>query len=180
MFFYELDRFSEDLDFDSPYPISLKSLKKTLEKFGEVSVKKDTPTVKRLTVKPYGKEFSIKFEVSLRNYSPVEEPLKLEKELKVYGINDLFLQKLSAFVNRRKARDLYDLGFIVSRYGDYLLPEVKEKFLSSFKDKMEIYDLIPHFFDEFQADRLLTDSDLLRSVERLMGFYERERGSSLK
>ncbi len=69
---------------------------------------------------------------------------------------------------------MYDLGFLASRYRDHLLPEIKKEFLSVFRDKMEIYDLIPHFVEEFQGDRLLTDADLLKSVERLMSFYEEE------
>lgn len=175
MLFYRLDRFSEDLDFDSPYPVSVNSLVKFLEKLGEVSVKKDTSTVKRLMLKPFGKDFSIKVEVSLRDYSPVDKPIRIGKELSVYSINDFFLQKLSALIHRRRARDLYDLGFIVKEYGEYLSPQNKEKFLSAFRDKMEIYDLIPLFVEEFQTDRFLSDSDLLKSVERLMSFYERER-----
>ncbi len=86
MFFYELDRFSEDLDFDSTYPVSLSSLLNSLEEVGKVSVKKGI-----LTVRPLGKDFSIKVKVSLRNYPPIDPALKIGGELALYGVNDLFL-----------------------------------------------------------------------------------------
>ncbi|WP_457568889.1 nucleotidyl transferase AbiEii/AbiGii toxin family protein [Desulfurobacterium sp.] len=178
MFYYRLDRFSEDLDFDSPYPVSVNSLCNILREIGEVTVKKDTDTVKRLMLKPFNKDFSIKLEVSLRDYKPVDKTVKIGERLTVYGVNDLFLQKVRALVNRRKARDLYDLTFLLEEWGDYLSIEVKEKLLSIFQNKLEIYDLIPQFIDEFRSNRLLTDSDLLKSVERLMSFYEKNNSSS--
>ncbi len=176
MLYYKLDRFSEDLDFDSPYPISVNSLRGILKKVGEISVRKDTDTVKRLLLKPFNKSFSIKVEISLRGYKPVDETVRIGERLKLYSVNDLCLQKLSALVDRGKARDLYDLAFLVEKWRDELFVEVKKKLLSALQSKMKIYDLIPQFIDEFQSDRVLTDSDLLKSVERLMSFYEREKG----
>ena len=173
MFFYGLDRFSEDLDFDCNYKISVGNLVKVLEAIGSVNLKKDTDTVKRLIVSPCGKDFSVKVEISLRGYPPLRSPIKVENALCVYDINDLFRQKINALVKRHTARDLYDVGFIVEKYYDVLLPELKKSFFSLFSSKESIYDLIPEYELAFSEDDVLTDSDLLRSVARLMSFYEK-------
>jgi len=180
MFFYGLDRFSEDLDFDSKYEISVKSLMSTFKGIGEITVKKDTKTVKRIYVKPSGENFNIKVEISLRPYTPIDEPISVFNKLKVYSINDLFSQKIKAFIGRDKARDLYDIGFIVWKYGERLKKNLKTKFFQVFNSPEEIYDLIPQQVDLFKADRLLTDSDLLEATRRIMSFYERELQKSPK
>jgi predicted nucleotidyltransferase component of viral defense system len=174
MFFYGLDRFSEDLDFDCEYEISIKSLISTFKEIGEITVKKDTKTVKRVYVRPFGENFNIKVEISLRSYTPIDEPVPVSNKLKVYTVNDLFSQKLRAFIERDKARDLYDIGFIVWKYGKQLHKDLKEKFFQVFSSPEEIYDLIPQQVDLFKADKLLTDSDLLETVRRIMNFYEEE------
>ena len=180
MFFYGLDRFSEDLDFDSKYEISVKSLMSTFKRIGEIAVKKDTKTVKRIYVKPSGENFNIKVEISLRSYTPIDEPISVFNKLKVYSINDLFSQKIKAFIGRDKARDLYDIGFIVWKYGERLNKNLKTKFFQVFSSPEEIYDLIPQQVDLFKADRLLTDSDLLEATRRIMNFYERELQKNLR
>ena len=180
MFFYGLDRFSEDLDFDSKYEISVKSLMSTFKGIGEIAVKKDTKTVKRIYVKPSGENFNIKVEISLRSYTPIDEPISVFNKLKVYSINDLFSQKIKAFIGRDKARDLYDIGFIVWKYGERLNKNLKTKFFQVFSSPEEIYDLIPQQVDLFKADRLLTDSDLLEATRRIMNFYERELQKNLR
>ena len=110
---------------------------------------------------------------ALRSVS--EKPLIFKSgKLGVYSINDLFLQKIQAFTGRDKARDLYDIGFIVWKYGKQLNEQAKARFLQVFSSPEKIYDLIPKRIDLFRADRFLTDSDLLEAVRRIMSFYEKE------
>ncbi len=173
MFFYGLDRFSEDLDFDCNYKLSASSIIKSLQAIGNVNLKKDTETVKRMMVSPHRENFKVKVEISLRNYKPILSSKEIGASLRVYDINDLFQQKINAFVGRHTARDLYDIGFIVEKYYDFLLPGLKKSLFNVFSSKDEIYDLIPMYAEIFTEDDILTDSDLLKSVTRLMTFYEK-------
>ena len=173
MFFYELDRFSEDLDFDCDYRVSIQSLEKKLEKVGKITVKKNTDTVKRLTVVPHGEDFTLKIEISLRGYEPIFPPIRVADSLSVYNINDLFRQKIKALKGRKAAKDLYDIGFIVSRYYDQLSFELKRLLFSFWHSREAVYDLIPLYIDLFSSDTILTDSDLLKTATRLMEFHEK-------
>ncbi|MGC9143984.1 nucleotidyl transferase AbiEii/AbiGii toxin family protein [Hydrogenobaculum sp.] len=171
MFFYGLDRFSEDLDFDASYSVNTESLEKILRFLGNVTVKKDTDTTKRFMIN-LDNETNLKIEISLRGYEPIAETIKITNNLMVYNIDDIAIQKLEAFNNRIVARDLYDIGFILERYGTILLSKTKLIFLKTFSSKEAIYELIPRYYNAFESDEYLLDSDLLKSVERIMKFYE--------
>lgn len=171
MFFYNLDRFSEDLDFDASYRVNTESLEKMLRSLGNVTVKKDTETTKRFMIN-LDNETNLKIEISLRGYEPVTETIKITNNLMVYNIDDIAIQKLEAFNGRIAARDLYDIGFILDRYCKILLPKTKLMFLETFGSKETIYELIPKYYNAFESDEYLLDSDLLKSVERIMKFYE--------
>ena len=94
--------------------------------------------------------------------------------LYVYDINDLLLQKISAFRNRTVARDLYDIGFIVDKYYHKLLPEVKRALLNVLESEAKIYDLISIYLNVFDQTEGFGEEDLLKSVERLIVFYRKE------
>ena len=172
MLCYGIDRFSEDLDFDCQYNVSANSLKNLLSKVADVEIKKDTETTKRFKLSTEEVEY-LKVEISLRKYKPSYPLKKLKDNLYVYDINDLFLQKLNALSNRGKARDLYDIAFICYQYYNKLSSNYRKKIYNLFASKDEIYNLIPKFIDAFNEDKMLTDEDLLISVNRLILFYKK-------
>lgn len=172
--FYGLDRFSKDLDFDCFYNINIASVLKILRRFGEPNLKKDTRFGKRIILHPYNINVPLKLDFSLRKRQFVVQPLKITNSLYVYDINDLLLQKISAFKDRMVARDLYDIGFIVDKYYHKLLPEVKKTLLSVLKSESKIYNLISVYLSVFNQTEGFEEEDLLKSVERLLAFYRKE------
>ena len=110
----------------------------------------------------------------LRNKYKTISPLKsIQRNLKTYDINDLFLQKLSAFFDRKTARDLYDIAFIVNTYYSDLDYSIKRKFFDLLKSEENILDLIPEYEEVFKEDNILDLTDLLESVKRLVDFYKK-------
>jgi len=172
--FYGLDRFSRDLDFDCFYNINISSVLKILQRFGEPNLKKDTNLGKRVILHPYDINVPFKLDFSLRKYRFIVQPIKIVNSLYVYDINDLLLQKISAFRNRTVARDLYDIGFIVDKYYHKLLPEVKRALLNVLESEAKIYDLISIYLNVFDQTEGFGEEDLLKSVERLIVFYRKE------
>jgi len=166
LFGYGLDRFSEDLDFDSPYNITAKSLINMLKplKFSDVNIKKDTQTTKRVIV--MFDDVSIKLEVSLRdsNYSYDKKPFL--NKMSIYTIDALSNMKLDAFENRTTARDLFDLGFILYEKHNELTTKTKERFLKTFKN-VDFIDLLLSREAAFKEDSILSESDLFESITRL-------------
>ena len=110
----------------------------------------------------------------LRNKYKAIRPLKfIQGNLKIYDINDFFLQKLSAFSGRKTARDLYDIAFIVNTYYSELDYSIKWKFFDLLKSEEDILDLIPEYEEVFRKDNILDLTDLLESVKRLVNFYKK-------
>lgn len=110
----------------------------------------------------------------LRNkYKPIRPLKSIQGNLKTYDINDLFLQKLSAFSDRKTARDLYDIAFIVDTYYSDLDYSIKRKFFDLLKSEENILDLIPEYEEVFKEDNILDLTDLLESVKRLVNFYKK-------
>ena len=110
----------------------------------------------------------------LRNKYKAICPLKfIQGNLKIYDINDLFLQKLSAFSDKKTARDLYDIAFIVDTYYSDLDYSIKRKFFDLLKSEENILDLIPEYEETFKEDTILDLTDLLESVKRLVDFYKK-------
>ncbi|MBL4868800.1 MAG: nucleotidyl transferase AbiEii/AbiGii toxin family protein [Pseudomonadales bacterium] len=119
MLAYGLDRYSEDLDFDSTKAISLEkrvkgALRTTRINVKEIFVKKDTETVKRWMIQYSGPAGlgSLKVEVSFRKESIDADSYTMVGGIKVYKISELIEQKLIAASDRCKIRDLYDLAFL--------------------------------------------------------------------
>lgn len=120
-----LDRFSEDLDFDSTVPINLDArIQKAAEAAGvdvtNVRVKKDTETVKRYMVSYVGPNGpgSLKIETSLRSAAIDPQAVVIRDGMRVYGADALIDQKLTAAESRSKVRDLYDLEFLARTHRD--------------------------------------------------------------
>jgi predicted nucleotidyltransferase component of viral defense system len=126
---YGLDRFSEDLDFDSPHKISVKSkievlfkeIHASIEKWG---VPKDTDTVYRAKLDYTYEKMTrgLKLEVSFRN-PPGPDDIHEVNGVRVLKLPRIIHQKLCAAHDgdhtRSVVRDLYDLNFLASKHGEH-------------------------------------------------------------
>lgn len=162
---YGLDRFSEDLDFDSykflrlenkikdaiKYPVTLQSL----------DLLKDTDTVTRYRLvynTPLSQSNRLKIEVSHRvQEAPDKMSYEIINGIKVYKLPTLIRQKLLALENRTTARDLYDVNFLVKNHKDSFLKEnwVKLKLILSDLDSLE-----KRFTPAFEIDEILSTKDV--------------------
>lgn len=124
--YYDLDRYSEDLDFDcKSNNMNFINRLKTHKDFKSwhFNTKKDTNTTFRVTLdygalSPLG-QYPLKIEVSTRNKVLLQQnnlKYKTIDGVNVYDISELILMKVSAFSYRDKIRDFYDLGFLLERY----------------------------------------------------------------
>lgn len=172
---YGLDRYSEDLDFDSSkhiqlegridksiiYPLTLKSIDRV----------KDTQTVTRYRVRydsPACKDNTLKIEVSYRDQN-LNAGIRQINSIKTYDVAELIRQKLSALENRTTARDLYDVSFLARRYGNYFDATSLTKLEAHFQN---INTLETRFKPAFADDILLAGKDLsellLTTQERVL------------
>jgi len=168
LFVYGLDRFSEDLDFDSLYPISIKSVINTLKplNFTDANIKKDTDTTKRAILN-FENNISIKLEISNRDKDiDLEDTKNLINNMRVYTINKIVNLKLDAMANRTTARDLYDIAFIVDKYDNQLSNRTKRRLASKFNYN-EFMDLAIAYENTFYEDKILNESALFKSITRL-------------
>ncbi len=116
LFCYNLDRFSEDLDFDSTNKNFFKYVKIFAEKNNfSYRISKDIETTKRAFLN-YGANKPLKLEVSYRKNVIDKNTINLIKNINVYKINELAILKGLAYQGRDKIRDLYDLSFIIDKY----------------------------------------------------------------
>ncbi len=120
LLFYDLPRFSVDLDFDlldpSKKELVFQRLKDILSKIGRIDQAHEKQNTLFFLINYRNEERNIKVEISKR-------PLKSEYEVKNYlGIpmlvmkkDDMVASKLAALVNRKKfaSRDMFDLWFFL-------------------------------------------------------------------
>ncbi len=184
-----------DLDFDAPYPVSIHSIVKklkTLKDANTVYVKKDTETVKRLTVHPEGRqaEMPIKIDISLRGRGSTQtKSIPFVGEVKVYRIEELLRHKLKALQSRSVARDIYDVAFILDRYESQIPHSVKKRAYSilsklgenNFEDFLIIYgdffasDEVFHIFQKKGKDmHYLAFMRTMGRLEKFLSSFETE------
>lgn len=132
LFGYNLNRFSEDIDLDVINP--KKNIKNEITNLKiegynlNISIKKDTSTTFRVMIDYGGKrsdypeglnEYKLKLEVSLRTKGITEKDYRTVNGIKVYKIESLIEQKILAFGARNKARDIYDMDFLLTKYSKH-------------------------------------------------------------
>ena len=166
LFGYNLDRFSEDLDFDANVKLNIQ---KRLEKVfkhntNQYSLKlvKNTQTVQRFKVHYTKKtiEGFLKIEISYRKTftnNDVIEKKVLGTMMKIYKVTHLFNQKIEASQFRTTARDLYDINFIINNY-IHLFNTIEIQKALLFIDN--INELEEKYFSAFQEDYLFDDNNL--------------------
>ena len=185
LFAYGLDRFSEDLDFDSNKPLRLENrIEKAVGPFVRIvsiDTPKNTETVQRYRVKYDAKGIpgSIKIEVSCRDtYAPSH--VHLHEGIRVYDLSVLIDHKIDAFRNRTAARDLYDLHFILTKLSFSLSLKQAQTLAESTR---EIDAIDRRFAESFREDPLLRNIDagsLALSVHEASSRIFSELSSDLK
>lgn len=128
---YKLDRFSEDIDLD--VIDTNRSIKQELTHLKlngkplDISIKKDTNTTFRVMIDYGGKKhsdlygetpYNLKLEVSKRSRGITNNDYQIINGIKIYNIDKIISQKINAFGARSKARDIYDVHFLLKNYKD--------------------------------------------------------------
>ena len=162
MFGYDLDRFSEDLDFDSVKKLNLETkIKENLPsgfEIVEITKSKDTDTVQRYKVTyitPNGKR-RLKIETSYRKKDINKEDYNLIEAMQIYNIDFLLDNKLKAAHDgdtpRTTARDLYDIHFIVHNFKNILTPDFMNRLKEFVSDEDALFE---RFEDAYNEDLLV-------------------------
>lgn len=158
---YNLSRFSEDIDLDGKGDTIINIISEYCEKNSiELNFAKNTDTVKRFKLH-YDKENQgvfLKIEVSYRNKHINPEYITEKNGIKTYKIDHLMTQKIGAFHERDKIRDLYDVCFIYNNYKKELHEKTKDQLAEAFYYKEQDY---VDYLLETQLDELVDSEDLL-------------------
>jgi predicted nucleotidyltransferase component of viral defense system len=159
---YGLDRFSEDLDFDSPKKFNIKQrVENTFAKFCssyEVKTVKDTATVQRLKSHYQGinGDRLLKIETSFRQ-APSPDTVVIVNGIRTYTISTLIDQKIQALIGRTAARDLYDVAFLARTYrSDFSVAAIQ--MLTAIMADVDAVEY--RFMEAFEEDELMDEKML--------------------
>lgn len=159
---YGLDRFSEDLDFDANKKFNLSGRIESImaRKAEEHTVKtvKNTDTVQRLKIHyiQKGVDRLLKLEVSLRDEIKNDDVVLIDG-IKTYKVARLIEQKIEALLNRTKARDLYDVSFLLRQYRTEFTLKAVERLQLAVQDMNQ---LEARFRPAFEDDDLVDEDEL--------------------
>jgi len=178
MFGYDLDRFSEDLDFDSIKKLNLETkIKENLPsgfEIVEITKPKDTNTVQRYKVTyitPNGTR-RLKIETSYRKKVINKEDYSLIDSMQIYNIEFLLDNKLKAAYDgdtpRTTARDLYDIYFIVNNFENIITPTFMDRLKEFVSDEDA---LLERFEDAYNEDLLVNSTIALDAL--ILGLSEK-------
>lgn len=132
MLCYGLSRFSEDIDLDAqrasvPSSRFFRIIDQACRENGYAwRTGKDTPTVQRAFINYGDPESPLKVEVSHRIKTVDPDAIARVEGIKTYTISELCELKASAYQNRDKIRDLYDLTFIIEHHYDELTKSARK------------------------------------------------------
>ncbi len=174
---YGLDRFSEDLDFDSVKQLNLEHsineifthIGKNQSKFRnpDITLTKKTDTVRRYRV-VYADNINLKIETSLRG-TPDDNDITELHGILTYKISVLIKQKLSALQGRTTARDLHDIIYLYRAYYNGFNDEQKMTIIDLYNTQSTVLDRFNSAYDE---DSVLTTKDLLLDLMNLVELVE--------
>lgn len=166
---YGLNRFSEDLDFDSPRKFNIAGrIERILSHKAsshQLKIVKDTETVQRIKSHYHGVagDRLLKIETSFRTPSD-ESRVTVMDGIRTYTIEALIEQKANALTNRTAARDLFDVAFLARTYIGDFSPEIKDRLALLIQD---IDALEQRFEDAFEEDEILATQDLSALILQL-------------
>lgn len=165
---YGLNRFSEDLDFDSLKKLNLLNKIKSSAPpdiaIDDIQIKKDTDTVSRYIVHYHIQGTNIKdflkLEVSYR--TPVnDEQVVIKDGIRLLSIERIIDNKLKAAYDgesvRTKTRDLFDLHFLASKYSEHFDLDLAKRLNDFAKEPDKL-------ISRYQED-ILTDSQLNKIMD---------------
>jgi len=176
-FFYELPRFSVDLDFDlfatdeKTQKIVFEKVKFILEKYGEIK----NSRIKRFTIfslLSYGDaDHNIKVEINIRMLIPnLKEHYELKEHLGISMFaarkDYLFSSKLAALTLRGETamRDIYDIWFFAKNNWDINVDVVRARTGKSIKE---------HLADCIEIIEKVKDNEILRGLGELINEKEK-------
>jgi len=192
MFGYGLDRFSEDLDFNSTKKLNLDTKIKENLPFGfeivDITKPKDTNTVQRYKISyttPNGKR-RLKIETSYRQKEIDINDYSSIDGMQIYNIDFLLDNKLLAAHDgetpRTTARDLYDINFIVKNFKATLAPDFLHRLKEFISDEDALYE---RFVDAYNEDLLVNEKieldDLIIDLSKnINDIFKKETNESKK
>lgn len=174
MLCYGLDRFSEDLDFDSPKKLNITGrVERILSQMTQhpvIKVVKNTDTVHRLKAHYRGLtgDRLLKIETSFRQTADTSQATLIDG-IRTYSIVELIEQKLNALANRTTARDIYDVSFLTRTY-----PEAfTESSIQVLQAIVQDIDAVEQRFTEvFEADEILKFTSITEIVMQITDFLQ--------
>jgi len=167
--FFDLPRYSEDIDYDSLgkiAPLELMNLIKAfvIKKKWEITddaVKYNTILVELRFIGPE-RNFRVKIEISTRAKELNTTILSL-RGVAVQTLEPAFLmtEKLMTFINRMAGRDIFDAWFILNNA--YALDE--EMILKTYGDEVTFYSEILEVIKRLDSKKILRDTGKLLSLD---------------
>jgi len=161
-FFYGLNRFSEDLDFTKFKNFDMKKVKESIRNTFELlnipnRIKEmKTPAGKKIKIKAEGplyrgelSECVVDLDISNRNDLVLEaetkEVIPIYNDVRPFTISvmqkeEILSEKIRAVIKRDKARDVYDLWFLLKKGIDFDLNLVNKK-MKYYKEKFDYDEL---------------------------------------
>jgi predicted nucleotidyltransferase component of viral defense system len=178
---YNLDRFSEDIDFDAGRSDITSQIVQFCKMYNfKYRESKKTGYTQRFFIN-YGNDMHpLKVEVSTRRKEIPAEETTTVNGIRVYTLDNMAILKASAFRDRDKIRDLYDLVFIVNNYFDQLSHTTKLLLTAEFEHKgLEQFD----FLISTQSDDLINKekfaNDVLKAFDNLDLLYSDEEKTEM-
>lgn len=175
---YDLDRFSENLDFDCAKALNLDStIKDIFAQLGKskshlrnptIDITKDTKTVRRYRI-TYGDGISLKLETSLRG-TPDDNDLTEVNGILTYKIDQLIKQKLSALNGRTAARDLHDIIYLYEHFLDHFGKDEAAEITALYDNQSSILE---EYTSAYNEDAILSISDLLEDLTQFIDLYKK-------
>jgi predicted nucleotidyltransferase component of viral defense system len=183
LFCYSLDRHSEDLDFDSPVKLNLKSKIMTSAKQGNITITnlnlvKDTNTTSRYKLSYSSKGINGRLKIEIKNGIVLDNP-QIINGIRTYSINTLFDMKLRAAdldTGRAQIRDLYDLGFILKNHKADLNNNqlsTAEKFSQNLSKHKEL------FLDSHRQDKILKNISFDNMIKNITNAFSPKNNHTL-
>ena len=177
-----LPRHSIDLDFDSGKKVNIgKRIQRAMASSGteilNLTLAKNTNTVQRFKVhyrdNSAGITNMLKIETSFRT-NPPDDLVEIVNGIRTYKIESMIEQKIAAVENRTQARDLYDLDYLASAYGDHFTQSQIQK-MNALVDNAD--SLVKHYEVAFKDDRILAeyvqaDELVLKLLESIAALHE--------
>lgn len=158
----QMERYTTDIDFDSARKVNLAGrIENALKAINGVELQslklvKDTDTVQRYKIhylhQSSGQDILLKVETSFRE-QPKPKAIETIAGIKTYRIAYLLEQKLLAAQNRIAARDLFDIAFLIERFGSQLRNDQIESVRQFTADPDR---LVEQYRLSFQAEAILS------------------------